>query len=243
MYGSALPFSLAGGSQGGTRVAYGGWNCSQATGFYWGADGGGTLALLAGGRIEVHGTITADGFVGGLMGAGSGGSILLRGDTGVIVMPSGSVTARGGNATIQYSRGEPGFVRLDAWGAAPVIQGTVDPAPTVLELPHLRAISQPTIGTTWTVDIFANETAWVYLAASLGPGNAPTPYGSVGLDLATTAGIALTVPTPGHDPVATVQWPIPNSPALVGFAMWVQAIAVPPGLPARLTNTIAVVVQ
>ena len=84
----------------------------------------------------------------------------------------------------------------------------------------------------------------MYVAASTGPANGiPTPFGPLGLDLATSAGIALTVPQPSHDPFASVQWPIPNSAALVGFAMWVQAIAVPPNLPARLSDTLAVAVQ
>ena len=164
-------------------------------------------------------------------GGGSGGSILLRGDAGVIVLPGGSVTARGGLSlpaplpwSANYSYGAAGYVRLDAWGALPVILGTVAPAPTELELPYLRSLSQPTIGTTWTIDVFAPDTAWVYVAASLTPGTGiPTPWGPLGLDLATTAGIALTVPQPGHDPVANVQWPIPNVPALIGLSLWIQA--------------------
>ena len=62
-----------------------------------------------------------------------------------------------------------------------------------------------------------------------------TQFGPLGLDLATTAGLGLTVPQPSHDPVASVQCQIPNSPGLIGFAMWIQAIAVLPSLPARLT--------
>lgn len=246
-YGSVLPFGLQGGSSGGI-VVYRDSTCSQQLSFVFGGVGGGTLVLLAGGRIEVHGTVNANGSPG--QSGGSGGSIMLRGDAGVAVLPGGSVTARGGPGILwlppwpgQFSTGAPGYVRLDAWGTVPVIQGTVDPAPTVLELPYLRSQSPPTIGTTWILDVFAPDTAWVYVAASLAPGSVTTPFGSLGLDLGTTAGIALTVPQPGHDPVASVQWPIPNAPALVGFAMWIQAIAVPPNLPARLTNTLAVVVQ
>ena len=247
-YGSVLPFSLEGGSLGG-GVGYWDPGCSQFLSFAFGGIAGGTLVLLAGGRIEIHGTVTADG--GGGLSGGSGGSILLRGDAGVIVLPGGSVTARGGLAlpaplpwSASYSYGAAGFVRLDAWGALPVILGTVAPAPTELELPYLRSLSQPTIGTTWTIDVFAPDTAWVYVAASLTPGSGiPTPWGPLGLDLATTAGIALTVPQPSHDPVANVPWPIPNVPALIGLSLWIQAFVAPPMLPARLTNTLAVVVQ
>jgi hypothetical protein len=124
-----------------------------------------------------------------------------------------------------------------------VIQGTVYPTPTALELPFLRAPSPPTIGTTWTLQVFAPDSGWVYVAAALAPASGMTAFGLVGLDLASSARIALVTPQPSHDPFAVVQWPIPNSPTLVGFAMWLQAIAVPQSLPARVSNTIAVVVQ
>jgi hypothetical protein len=248
-YGSVLPFSLEGGSLGGTLLTYSDQFCSQWVSTSTGGKGGGTLVLLAGGRIEVHGTISADG--GGGFAGGSGGSVLLRGDAGLTVMPSGSVTARGGTAPLaaapwppQMSFGAPGYIRLDAWGAPPLIQGTVDPAPAVIELPYLRSQSPLAIGTTWTLNVFAPDTAWVYVVASLGPGgNIPTPFGPLGVDLVTAAGIGLTVPQPSHDPVANVQWPIPNVPAAVGLGLWVQALAVPATLPPRVTNTLAVTVQ
>ena len=252
-YGSVLPFSLEGGSRGGDVRQYAnnfGGNCGGTTTLFFGGEGGGTLVLLAGGRIDVHGTITADGGFG--YSGGSGGSILLRGDDGVVVHPGASVTARGGGGLPapapwppEMSNGAPGYVRLDAWGTAPVIQGTIDPPPTVLELPHLRSASPPTIGVAWTLDVFAPEGAWVYVAASLAPasGSPMTPFGPLGLDLATTADLGTTFPQPSHDPVASVTYPIPNTATLIGFPLWVQAIAVPPGLSARLTNTLAVVVQ
>lgn len=246
-HGSVLPFSLEGGSVGGGTI-YKDPACYSFLSFSEGGDAGGTLVLLAGGSIQVHGTVSANG--GGGLAGGSGGSILLRGDAGVVVLPGGSVTARGGAGfpapppwPLAFSVGERGFVRLDAWGTPPVILGTVDPTATVLELPYLRALSPPRIGTTWTIDVFAPETAWVYVAAALAPGSVATPFGPLGLDLTVTAGIALTVPQPSHDAFATVPWRIPNSPTLIGLPLWVQAIAVPPTLPARLTNTLAVVVQ
>lgn len=245
-YGSVYPFRLQGGSPSGWLYLFTN-SCAQYQSFIPGMDGGGTLALLANGRIEVHGTITADGQSGHA--GGSGGSILLRGDLGVSVLPGGVVTARGGTGTLwppATTMGQNGNVRLDAWGSLPVIQGTVIPPPTVVQLPFLRALSQPSIGTTWELQVFAPDTGWVYVAAALGPANGggtPTPYGLVGLDLATSARIALLTPQPSHDPYVTVQWPIPSSSALIGFAMWLQAIAVPQSLPARVSNTIAVVVQ
>jgi hypothetical protein len=256
-YGSVLPFSLAGGSPGGTLSIYSDSHCLQHTSDTPGSEGGGTLVLRAGGAIEVDGTVTADGATcgGGRAGAaaGSGGSILLRGDAGVTVLPSGTVTARGGAAfpwgpLIQLpptSLGAPGYVRLDAWGMPPRIQGRIAPAPTVLELPHLRALSQPRIGTTWTCDVFAPEAAPVFVAASPTPGNGTqTPFGPLGIDLPSATILAYAaLASPSHDPFVSVSTSIPNSQTLVGLAVWIQALVMPPALAGRLSNTLAVVVQ
>ncbi len=249
-YGSVLPFSLDGGSPGGDRRNYSDANCFQFASRDTGGEGGGILALLAGGRIEIHGTVTADGFSG--VSGGSGGSILLRGDGGVTIHPTGVVTALGATAPLaafpyppQMGFGAPGYIRLDTWGALPVVQGTVTPTPTVLELPHLRTLSPPRIGTTWTFDIFTPEASVVFAAASPIQGNgASTPFGPLGIDLpsATILTYAAVAPT-GHDPFVTAQTPVPNTPPLVGLTFWVQALVVPPALPARLSNTLPVTVQ
>jgi hypothetical protein len=211
---------------------------------------GGTLVLLARGRIEIHGSVTADGqHNGSISSGGSGGSILLRGDAGVTVWPSGSVTARGGRyfnlpAPPPITNGAPGIIRLDAYAAPPVVQGTVDPAPTVLALPHLRAQSPLQVGTTWILDVLAPENAPIVVAGSLraGPGSV-TPFGPLGIDLALASSLALTVAQPGHDPIASVPLAVPNVPALVGLPLWFQGFVAPSTLPARLTNTLATVVQ
>ncbi len=249
-YGSVLPFSLDGGSPGGDQVHYSDPLCSQFASRGPGSEGGGTLVLLAGGRIEIDGTVIADGYAG--VAGGSGGSILLRGDGGVTVLPGGTVTALGGPAPIASppwpplrSIGEPGYVRLDAWGMAPLIQGAVAPTPTVLELPHLRSLSQPRIGTTWICEVFAPEAVPIFVAASPTPGSgAPTPFGPLGIDLPSASILAYAAVTPpGHDPFVSVPTPVPNTPALVGAQAWIQALAFPPALPARLSNTLAVAVQ
>ncbi|MCB9879959.1 MAG: hypothetical protein H6835_20400 [Planctomycetes bacterium] len=88
-------------------------------------------------------------------------------------------------------------------------------------------------------DVYAPASGWVYVAASLAPAAGPlTPFGALGIDLAQSAPIAIAAPqpSPSHDPHLLVQWPIPNSPTLVGFAMWLQAIAVPQSLPPRVTT-------
>jgi hypothetical protein len=247
-YGSALPFSLDGGSPGGPLLTYSDPQCSQFASITPGGEGGGTLVLLAGGRIEVDGTVTADGYPG--FAGGSGGSILLRGDAGVTLLPGGSVTAQGGTAPVapqpfppQVGFGAPGYVRLDAWGAPPLVQGTVTPAPTVLELPYLRTQSQPHVGTTWMLNVFTPANAPVFLAGSLAPGSGTTPFGPLGLDLATASFVALAIAQPSHDPFASVPIAVPNAQVLVGLSLWIQGLAVPPALAARLTNTLAAVVQ
>ncbi|MGE3171705.1 MAG: hypothetical protein AB7O97_03705 [Planctomycetota bacterium] len=255
-YGTVLPFSLEGGSPGGD-VTFLDAGCIQFLSRALGGEGGGTLALLAAGRIEVLGSITADGQGGG-SGGGSGGSVLLRGATGVTILPGGRVTARGGSGPPPFSVppaspplppdfcfGEPGYVRLDAWGAPPNIRGTVDPAPTVLELPYLRSVSQPRIGTTWTCDLFAPENSAVFVAASPNPDNGtPTPFGPLGIDVASATILAWAALAPsGHDPFVSTQASVPNATALVGLSFWTQALVFPPALPARLSNTLSLVVQ
>jgi hypothetical protein len=250
-YGTVIPFSLEGGSRGGSLDVYdvGCWPFLRQR---IGGMGGGTLALLAGGRIDVHGTVTADGIhhghswaLNGSSGGGSGGSILLRGHNGVTVHPGGSVTARGGTAlnALAWSIGAPGYVRIDAYASAPLLQGTIDPVPTVLELPHLRTQSQPRIGTTWILDALAPENAPIFVSAALQPAAGPlTPFGQLGIDLPLAFGIALLVAAPDHDPIAGLPLAIPAAPGLIGQQLWFQALVAPPNLPPRLTNTLAVTV-
>jgi hypothetical protein len=249
-YGSVLPFSLEGGSPGG-ELLYWDSPCLQFQYSDPGGRGGGTLVVLANGRVDIHGTVTADGLDSSA--GGSGGSILLRGEGGVNIFPSATVTARGGTAPVPppqfpfgMSTGHDGYIRLDAWGAAPVIQGTVLPPPTVIQLPYLHTRSQPNIGTTWTFEVFAPVNGLVHVAAALAPASSfPTPFGPLGLDLASAVSLGTVFPqlSPNHDPRAFMAWPIPNSSSLVGFAMWLQAISLPQTLAGRLSNTISVVVQ
>lgn len=250
-YGTVVPFSLEGGSPGGGLVQYfdqGQIPCGLYAGLSPGGPGGGTLALLAKGRIEVYGTITADGFSTSYSG-GSGGSILLRGEAGVSVLPSGVVTARGGTyfSAPTGTYGGPGLIRIDAYGAPPVIQGSVVPVPTVLELPYLRQVVPPQIGASALLQVFAPETpaTAVIFSASLFPGpGTPTPFGILGIDPPTSASLGLTYVQSGHDPRATLTWPIPNAPSLVGLQLWIQGVAyaLTLTLPVRLTNTVATTV-
>lgn len=254
-YGTVVPFSLEGGSPGGVLFRYvdlGPLPCGQALGYTPGRPCGGTLALVAGGRIEIGGTVTADGYHSGPPGSGgSGGSILLRGHAGVTVLPGGTVTALGGTHAQAplVTFGAPGYVRLDTWGALPDIQGTVAPAPTLVELPHLRVVAPPQIGTTCLLHVFSPQfTTRTWLVGSLraGPGTM-TPFGVLGVDLATAVGIGVaSTPLPPpyqHDPRAALLWPIPNAPALVGLPLWIQGFTFSSSLPARFTNTAAVVVR
>ena len=157
VYGGSVPFSLLGGSNGGSyslrSSPFGpGPCCSINAGYFQGGGGGGTLVVIAGGVIDVDGVIDANG---GRLGfysrSGSAGSVLLRGLGGTTIRPTGQVLAApepGGTAA------NGGEVRIDAWGSAPLVQGTLSaPAPVVLTLPHLRATGVPTIGSTWSLDV------------------------------------------------------------------------------------------
>ncbi len=246
-YGSVVPFSLEGGGLGGSLDVYDS-SCFQFLHSNGGGHPGGTLALLAGGRIEIHGAVTADGHHYMSSSGGSGGSILLRGNGGVLVQPTGSVTARGGVSTgttpPPVANGAPGYIRLDAWGAAPVILGTSNPPPTVLTLPFLRVPSPPQIGSLWTLDVHAPDGAPVFVSVSLQPvPGTPTPFGLLGIDPSFAASLGVSVAQSSHDPVAHAALAVPNAPVFIGLSLWAQGLVVPPALPARLTNTVAVTVQ
>jgi hypothetical protein len=252
-YGTVIPFGLEGGSSGGDMVVYD-QNCWNVLYRNYGGTGGGTLVLLANGRIDVHGTVTADGIqygpasTGGrdFSGGGSGGSILLRSAATVTVFPTGSVTARGGTyqGSPAVSLGAPGYVRIDAYASTPLLQGLVDPPPTVLELPHLHTTSAPQIGTTWTLGSLAPENCPVFVCAALQPApGTPTPFGPLGIDLPLAFTLAMLVTPQGHDPIASLPLAIPNQQSLRGQNLWFQALAAPPNLPPRLTNTLAVTIQ
>jgi hypothetical protein len=257
LYGSAIPFSLQGGSAGGDLDIY-----DSSCFFYASTTAGlapsGTLVVDAQGRMDIHGSVTADG-IGWTSpgtdnpGSSSGGSILLRARAGLFVHPTGSVTARGGPSAplstfqwpLPYVRsGEPGIVRLDAWGAPPSILGTVDPPATVLELPHLIAPAPPQIGRGFRLDILAPDGSLLFLAVALQPGpGTPTPFGLLGIDPTTAATLGVAMPQPGHDPISSLSMGVPNAPALIGLGLWLQGFAAAPTLPPRLTNAVAAVVQ
>lgn len=103
----------------------------------------------------------------------------------------------------------------------------------------------PRIGTTWPVDDFAPGNTLVILAASTQPGTGtPTPFGTLAIDVASAVTVAtIQSPTGSHDPQATIPWPIPNDPTLLGLSVWLQALAVPAMLSPRLTNRIQATVQ
>jgi hypothetical protein len=231
-YGTAIPFDLAGGSPGGTTF----WN----SGVFGpvrlpdaGGGGGGSLVLEAGGGIDVVGTVSAREGVGAAR--GSGGSILLRAMQGITIGASGVVDA-----------GFEGIVRLDAYDQvmpAAAIQ-RVAPAPTVLRLPDLAETAAPTPGGTWQLRVIAPRGDVVYLAASFVPGTGTTPYGTVGIDLATAITFAVVaLPTTGHDPIATFALPIPNVPQLLGLGLWVQGLDWVTNQAPRYTQTLSTSVR
>jgi hypothetical protein len=238
LYGSPLPFDLAGGSPGGdcttTYVQRSTGTPHYQTSHEHGGRGGGTLTLEANGRIDVYGAVTADAGSGGSSaGAGSGGSILLRGLRGCRVVAGASVTAM-----------PEGIIRLDAYDTPPQIAGTVLPAPMVLRLPDLRETLPPVVGSIWQVRVAAPRGDTVFLAVSFQPGSGTTAYGAVGIDLASAITFAVvTLSVTGHDPLATFDLAVPNVPQLAGLNMWVQGLDWFTSLPPRYTQVLATSVR
>lgn len=238
LYGSALPFELAGGSPGGgasIRYVQMPWGIPQpGGGFDRGGGGGGTLTVEARGRIDIYGTVTADGGPAlGDAGAGSGGSILLRGLAGCQVAAGGTVTAM-----------PEGIVRLDAYDAPPQIAGSVQPTPRVVRLPDLAETAPPLVGSTWQLRVAAPRGDAVFLAASFQPGSGTTAYGTVGIDFGTAITFAVvTLPASGHDPLGTFELDVPNVPQLAGLNLWVQGLDWLTLQAPRYTQTVTTSVQ
>jgi hypothetical protein len=236
VYGAALPFDLAGGSPGGSAYheGYVGMYEQRLPYTSMGGGGGGTLVIEAAGRIEVFGTVTADGGIGGNdTGRGSGGSILLRGLLGCSIAAGGRVTAM-----------PEGIVRLDAYDLAPQVAGTVQPQPRIVRYPDLAETLPPVLGRTWQLRVAAPRGDVVFLAASCQPGSGSNQYGTYGIDLGSAITFAVvTVPATGHDPLGTFELSLPNSPQFAGLPLWVQGLDWLTSLPPRYTQTVATMVQ
>lgn len=144
-----------------------------------GSGGGGAVLLLADGGITVRGAVSARGgnaasvawsgtIVGG--GAGAGGSILVRSARGVVV--TGGIDARGGVGQAGGGgAGGNGFVRIESYGAAPVLGFGIAPPPSWAELPSLRQTDAPRRGATWQLTAVAMPADPVFLFLSLAPAN------------------------------------------------------------------------
>jgi hypothetical protein len=225
-YGSALPFDLRGGSGGGGAA-----QISFSVPPYNATGGGGTIVLLAGGSIQVAGAIRAQGGkfgapvpppgVASFGGYGAGGSILIR--SLQFVQVTGVLDARSGN-----NLGGEGFIRVDSYSAfgAPTLTGAVQPAPYVTTMPHLAALAPAQIGHVYPIRCASAPGDDVTLYVSLGTASIPVPpFGTVLLDptLLWSFG-SHTVPATGHDPLATIDIPIPNEAWLVGVTFYAQAI-------------------
>jgi len=234
-YGSAFPFDLSGGSGGG-----GGYN-KQEPRQYSGAGGGGALQILADGKIDIDGRISASGggaecisnaLPGIFGGAGSGGSIYLRSLQGVEIRSNGSVLAMGGvGFNLLYKKTVPlggtGFIRLDAYGQVPLIVGKVDPSPMSLSLPYLHEMSPPRLGQAWVLRLASLPSDGVAIYFSLRGANIPLPpFGTLKLD--PQAGFfllgAVRLPAGGVDPVRDLPVVVPAHPNLKGLRLHVQSV-------------------
>jgi hypothetical protein len=114
-----------------------------------GGHGGGAVGLTAGGALEIHGTISANGAAGnggggggGKGGGGSGGAILLRSATAI---PAATLSANGGTAA-NSAAGGAGRIRVDApqlsaTASPPVVAGPSwsETTPTLVTSPTFTA--------------------------------------------------------------------------------------------------------
>lgn len=252
VYGSDMPFSLLGGSPGGgvNLFGTGGFGsppCSTAQGFVPPNRGGGTLVLRAGGRVDVLGSVLADGAASSFgfppsAGSGSGGSILLAGMTGLRVWSTGRVRAE---QIFSTNGNTHGYVRLDAALGPPVLEGQPTAvAPRQIELPHVRTTGMPRIGTTWSLVTHSEAGQWVllYLGTPIPP--TPTPFGTLGIDPTLLVEIGLAVPlAPFEDPRTTNGLAVPASPQLVGSPVHVQAAGLFSSGMLRLSNVVVGTIQ
>jgi hypothetical protein len=142
---------------------------------------------------------------------------------------SGSVEALGGEIVGQSGRfGGQGYIRLDAYGTAPVISGRADPQPLVLELPHLRETIPARIGERVGLGISSAPQDVVAVFLGLRSAAVPLPpYGVVRLD--STAGLwLLAAPrlSAADDAMAGFVMPIPDNRLLDGLALHWQALSI-----------------
>ncbi|MBI5851315.1 MAG: hypothetical protein HZB39_09855 [Planctomycetes bacterium] len=234
-YGSAWTFDLRGGSGGG-----GFRHTSIPQLSLGGAGGGGVIALLCDGDIDVSGAILANGAGNGREGSGAGGGVLLRSAADVRV--GGTIEALGPRDPFGLGfMGGDGFVRIDAWGAPPVFapSAIVAPAAIVLALPALRA-GEARIGQAWSFD--AACVPGDDLAFFWSPGATSIAMPGLGLlELDPVAGIFLlaTAHAGGEpDPSPGGSIAVPSLPGLIGTGAHLQAIAVRVASPEgpRLSN-------
>lgn len=238
VYGQVLPHDPRGGSGGGGGAALSGIG-------YGGGGGGGVIVIHAdlGITISATGVVTARG--GDIVrtdagntnnawgGGGSGGSIWIRSlsslslATGSQVRADGGVwSARTSTGTWSTPSGGNGFVRLEAYGVAPTVSGTVVPNSLTTRYPALFNVTAARLTMPWEMGCTAAPNDLVGFL--LGAGNASVafpPYGTIALNTAlpilvlgnTSAGTGL-------EPIARLAIPVPNDPALVNRALYTQAL-------------------
>lgn len=243
-YGSARPFDLRGGSGGGSgRYSVGG----QVTQYSSGGGGGGVLVLLADGDVTVGatGVIRADGALGA--GSGAGGSVMVR--TAGRLTVTGSVRAAGvGHPPLAtLIRSGDGFVRLDATGSQPGVQGTVKGVSEQLRLPNLGDAGAPRRGATWRLKILPNPGDRVATWISAAPANLPTVFGPLRIDLQAAVfagmGTAASIAPGRYEPPVTVPVPVPADVALAGATVHAQSLAIGVNGVAWLSNAITRTIQ
>ena len=236
-----IPLQLLGGGSGGSMVRYwidpwGGIVCLGAGGGPP-PGGGGVLAIVASGSIVVGGSISADGASGA--GPGAGGSILLRSFTSLIV--DGAISANGGRSL--YGAGGDGVIRLDAYGGAPAVRGTITPRPVTWELPRLVSLADPVVGGAWTVRQLADGNDVGYVAVAGRSATTPTGYGLLQLDLSTAQTLGTAIMGSSRDAYGDLRISVPAVASLRGLRFHVQSLNWVATHGPRYSNAFSVVVR
>ncbi|MEM7205596.1 MAG: hypothetical protein AAF628_35400 [Planctomycetota bacterium] len=233
-YGSAYPFDLEGGSGAG-GTAYPSSFGQLGPG---GGGGGGVVAILADEAVVVSGTVRVRG-----ADLGSAGSVLLRSLASVRVHGLIDAGGNSGGPPPLFPRSGDGFVRLDAYGDAPTVTGTVRGVVVTRTLPELTALAAPRLGAPWSLTSATVPGDQVVLLAAAATASVALPrFGVLRLD--PSAGLLIvasaTTATAGIDPLAELSLAIPPLSALIGSTLHVQAInaVTATGRP-RLTNLVS----
>ncbi|MFO1050869.1 MAG: hypothetical protein U1F36_01480 [Planctomycetota bacterium] len=241
-YGDDWVFDLRGGSGAGGNTWPLSWGPPWGVG---GGGGGGVVVVLTDSTLDLAGFVSARGPQPATSSPGAAGGIFLRALDVVTIHATARIDAAGIQDLFGFSGSGDGYVRLDGYGASPVIAAgaTITPAPLSLAVPAMRHAQPPQVGVVYVVEAATGPGDNVAFFVATGSANIPLPpIGTLELDPTLTLLLGTAVaPNVAPDPQATSSLLVPNNPALVGLHLWLQCInaLTPIAAGPRLSNAIA----